>query len=124
MNFFKNVETWFSKVFSKAPSATATALAVVNTVAPMAEVVIAMVDPSEEAVAQPIITEIQADLAVLANTLKSGSTTNVNNLVASIQANLSNLLAAGHIKDPATIQKATALVNLISSELKALLPNA
>ena len=124
MSLFSEVEGFFKKFFSKAPSTTVVSLAVVNTIAPLAETVIALVDPALETVAAPIITEIQADLAVLSNTLKNGSTSNVTTLVSAIQTNLSALLTAGHIKDPASVAKATGLVNLIKSELSVIAPSA
>jgi len=124
MSFFKSIENFFSKVFTKAPSTLAVSLSVVSTVAPLAEAAMALVDPSMEQEAQPIITEVQSDLGVLSQTLKTGSTANVAALVASIQANLGSLLTAGHIKDPANVQKATALVNLISAELQNIVPAA
>jgi len=109
------VEAWFKKVFKNAPQETASALAVVNEIAPEAEILFALVDPAAAAIVNPIATEVQADLAVVAKTLANGGTASVPAFLSSIQANLASLLSAGHIKDPASVTKATGIVAGIQS---------
>jgi hypothetical protein len=110
-----DVEAWFKKVFKNAPQETASALAVVNEIAPEAEILFALVDPAAAAIVNPIATEVQADLAVVAKTLANGGTASVPAFLSSIQANLASLLSAGHIKDPASVTKATGIVAGIQS---------
>lgn len=53
----------------------------------------------------------------------SPSTTTVekiNTTLAEVNTNLNNLLPALHISDPATVQKITAIVTLVSSEVSSL----
>ncbi|MGO8792921.1 MAG: hypothetical protein ACLQVL_36800 [Terriglobia bacterium] len=112
---FSDVDSWFKKVFSKAPNVTATALAVLNTAAPIFEAVIAIVDPALATVADPIITTIQADLGTVAAMLKNGNITGVGSFLSAIKANFSTLLSEGHITDTESVAKANAFLGIIDS---------
>jgi hypothetical protein len=115
LSAFEDIDSWFKKVFKNAPSWTVSALSAINTVAPEAELVLALVDPAAAAIANPIITEVQADLGTVASLLKSGNTVNLGTFLAAIKANLSTLLTAGHITNPASVEKATGIVSAINS---------
>lgn len=125
MNFIEtaldDVKNFFKKAFKSAPSATATALAAVNVAAPEVELVLSFVDPEAAAIANPIITEVQADLGTLASLLKNGNTTNVPTFAAAIKANLSSILAAGHIKSADSVSKAQAIVNAVNGVMNNLI---
>lgn len=110
---FEDIEGWFKKVFKSAPSWEVTALSAINTVAPEAELVLALVDPAAAVIVTPIITEVQADLGTVANLLKSGNTVNLGTFLTAIKTNLSSLLTDGHITDAASVQKATGIVAAI-----------
>jgi hypothetical protein len=118
---FKTIESWFAKIFKNAPAWNVIALSTLNTIAPDAELVLTFVDPAAEAVAGPIITEVQADLGTLATLLKNGSTNSLSTFVAAIKTNLSSLLTAGHITNPTSVAKATGLVSAINAELDSIL---
>jgi hypothetical protein len=118
---FEDVKGWFAKVFVKAIPAEAAALTVLNSVAPEVEIVLALVDPAAAAIATPIITEVQADLGTVANLLKSGNTVNIGTFLTAIKSNLALLLSAGHIKDPASVAKATTSLAAISGVIGSLL---
>lgn len=109
-----DIGAWFKKVFKKAQPWEVTALSAINTVAPEVELLLAFIDPAVAAIATPIITEVQADLGTVANLLKSGNTVNLGTFLAAIKSNLSSLLTAGHITDPASVQKATGIVGEIT----------
>jgi len=109
-----DVEGWFAKVFKNAPKAEVIGLSALNTVAPEAEILLDLLDPAAGAIATPIITEIQADMGTVANLLKAGNTVNIGTFTAAIKSNLSLLLTAGHITDPASVTKATGIVNAIT----------
>jgi hypothetical protein len=110
---FDDVKDWFGKVFTKAPSWTVAALSSINVVAPEAELVLALVDPAASVIVTPIITEVTADLGTVATMLKNGNITNLGTFLTSIKTNLSGLLTAGHITDPASVTKATGIVDAI-----------
>jgi hypothetical protein len=115
-----NVKSWFSKVFKSAPKDTAAVLAVVNCAAPLFEVAIAVIDPALAPVADPIITEIQADLGTVAAMLKAGNITSIGTFLTAIKSNMATLLTEGHITDTASVAKANAflgVINSVSSEL-------
>jgi hypothetical protein len=118
---FEDIGAWFKKVFKKLPSAEAQALSTINAVAPEAEIVFSLVDPAAAAIADPIITEIQADLGTVANLLKSGNTVSLGTFLTAIKSNLSTLLTAGHISDPASVTKATGIVSGIVGVIDSLL---
>jgi len=113
VTLFDDAKSFFAKVFKNAPSDTAAALSVINTIAPEAELVFALVDPTLAVVANPIITEIQADLATVANLLKSGNTVSVGTFLTAIKSNLTALLTAGHITDPTSVTKVTGIVSAV-----------
>jgi hypothetical protein len=111
---FDDIKSWFDKVFTKAPDWTVTALSAINTVAPEAELLLALVDPAASIIVTPIVTEVQADLGTVANLLKNGATATLGTFLTSIKANLSSLLTDSHITDAASVTKATAIVGAIT----------
>jgi hypothetical protein len=113
VSIFDDIGAWFKKVFKNAPSWEVTALSAINTVAPEAEIILTLVDPAAAAIVTPVVTEVQADLGTIANLLKSGNTVNLATFLTAIKSNLSNLLTEGHITDPASVTKATGIVNAI-----------
>jgi hypothetical protein len=118
---FSDIKAWFTKLFKNVPAWNVIALSTLNTVAPDAELVLSFVDPAAEAIAGPIITEVQADLGTLATLLKNGSTNSLSTFIAAIKANLSSLLTAGHITNPTSVAKATGIVSAINAELDSIL---
>lgn len=110
---FADVKTWFSKVFKSAPKAAATALAVLNTAAPLFEVVVAVVDPALAVVADPIVTIIQADLGTVSSLLANNQISSVATFLAAIKSNFSTLLTEGHITDAASVSKANVFLGVI-----------
>lgn len=115
MSLFSDVKSWFAKVFKSAPKDTAVALTILNTAAPLFEAAVAITDPALAAVADPIISEIQADLGTVAMMLKSGQVTGIGSFLSAIKANFGTLLTEGHITDPASVAKANAFLSVINS---------
>lgn len=112
---FDDVKSWFSKVFKNAPKAAASALAVLNTAAPLFEAVVAVVDPALAVVADPIITIIQADLGTVSSLLANNQITSVASFLAAIKSNFSTLLTEGHITDAASVAKANVFLGVLQS---------
>lgn len=117
---FADIDSWFKKAFVNPPSWEASALSAINTVTPEVEIALALVDPAAAAIADPIITEVQADLGTVANMLKSGNTVNVGTFLTAIKTNLSTLLTDGHITNPASVEKATGIVGAVSNVLDSI----
>lgn len=116
----EDIAGWFKKVFVKAQPWEVTALSAINVVAPEAELLLDFIDPAAAVIATPIITEVQADLGTVANLLKSGNTVNLGTFLTAIKTNLSTLLTAGHITDPASVQKATGIVGAITGVVESI----
>jgi hypothetical protein len=110
-----DVKSWFSKVFAKAPKATAAALSVLNTAAPLFEAVIAVVDPAAAVIVDPLVTVIQADLGTVSQLLAQGNITNVSSFLAAIKSNFSTLLTEGHVTDAASVAKANVFLSVLQS---------
>jgi hypothetical protein len=120
-SIFGHVKNWFGKVFKTAPADTVIALSALNAVAPEVEIGLALVDPEAAAVADPIITEIQADLGTVATLLKSGNVAHLPTFISAVKANFAALLAAGHIKDTASQAKAKSIFDAASLVLDNIL---
>jgi len=121
MSFFKNIETWFAKVFEDAPKWNVVALSALNIIAPIFETVFTLVDPAVAGIATPIITQIQTDLGTTSQLLASGNASGLTGLLNSIKANFATLLKEAHITDPASVSKANAAEATITSELEAII---
>lgn len=112
---FSDVKSWFSKVFKAAPKATAAALSVLNTAAPLFEAVIAVTDPAAALIVDPIVTVIQADLGTVSQLLAQGDITSVGSFLAAIKNNFSTLLTEGHVTDAASVAKANVFLSVLQS---------
>ncbi len=112
---FGDVKSWFGKVFKNAPKATAAALSVLNTAAPLFEAVVAVTDPAAAVIIDPIVTVIQADLGTVSQLLANGNITSVGSFLAAIKNNFSTLLTEGHITDTASVAKANVFLSVLES---------
>ena len=112
---FSDVKSWFGKVFKNAPRATAAALSVLNTAAPLFEAVVAVTDPAAAVIIDPIVTVIQADLGTVSQLLANGNITSVGSFLAAIKNNFSTLLTEGHITDTASVAKANVFLSVLES---------
>lgn len=124
-SFFGKIKSFFSKFFNKVPSWSQHLSAVLSFVAPLTEGILQAFDPTVAPEAHQIIAEVQTDLAVAGAVASQshGATPpeTLVNTITSINTNLSELLTAGHIKDPATLAKVTGISNIITGELTAVL---
>ena len=125
---FHKLEDWFEKLATDANKADLVASSTLKYVAPLVEgIATATMGEAASAEIKAIITETQTDLATAAMFLPEVSTpgssagATVTNLLSSVQSNLKGLLAAGHIKNTATISKVTGVVDVITGELGAVI---
>jgi hypothetical protein len=128
--FFDEVGKWFKKLFGSTTWEKQVSAAI-GYIAPGLELIIGLVAGSAaEAAVQLVITQIQNGLATLA-TIVSGavSAPSANSYQAavaalnSIKANFASLLSLAEIKDSATQEKLTEIVNPLIAEVDAMLEN-
>lgn len=127
MSFFSGIEKFFKKVFGSTTweKTASTTLALIG---PLTEEIVTIAAGEAAGVeVTSIVREVQSDLALVAGVVSGGSPASPSLLNAassslqSVKSNLSGLLAAGHIKDPAKLQQVTGIVNTIIGEVSAIL---
>jgi hypothetical protein len=126
-SFFSKVAHVFGNIFSKAPSVLQTARSVIGFVGPLVTGILPLVGGEEYAAETgKIIAEIESDLATAGTLISQAhgapstdALTTISNSLVAANNNLGALLSAGHIKDPATVAKVTAVVNTVTGELQA-----
>jgi hypothetical protein len=127
IRMFKKIGSFFNKLFNNAPSWSQKASTAITLVAPLTNTLVALAD-GEEAAAQAtsIVHEVQSDLAAASSLLSEAHGTatapaGLSSILQGVTDNLSALLAAGHIKNPNTVTKVTAVVNTIAGEISAVI---
>lgn len=124
---FNKIGSFFSKLFGSAPSWAQKASAAITYAAPLVKGILALTTgPEYSEEVGNIISEVQSDLALssalVSSAHGSGSVpAGLRSALQSVNDNLDGLLAAGHIKDPATLAKVKAMVELIEGETTAIL---
>lgn len=124
---FKKFESFFNKLFGSVPSWSVKASTVITYVAPLTNTAIALFAGEDAAAeATKIVNQVQSDLTVAAKFASEahGSDTapaGLSTALQSVNDNLAELLAAGHIKNPETLSKVTAVVNTITGEISAVI---
>jgi len=130
VSFFKKIPGFFSKLFGKAPSALQTISTTIKLIGPGIASLYALVskDPADAAEAQNVTAEVETDLAAMQtviaqshNSADANTYAKLETLANALKGNLQELLTAGHIKNPDTVNKVTAIVNLSIGELDAVL---
>lgn len=113
----------FTKLFGKAPTALQTLDNFVQEVAPMVLAVSAVAAPAEEPLIAAGISTVETTLAALKAAVDAAASgQSVLDYLQALDSNISILLPASGIKDPALQAKVTKLVDFINSEAKVLLP--
>lgn len=128
MSFFGGIENFFKKLFGST-NWEKTASTTLALIAPLTEEIVAEAagEPAEAEV-QSIVTQAQSDLALVSGIVSDAkgvaSPTLVQTAVdtlESVKSNLSGLLTAGHIKDPAKLSKISGITKTIIGEVEAIL---
>lgn len=123
VTFFEKLGAKVKAIFKKAPSIEVQISSAVNYLAPFIEELDILVLGPEAVLVNPIIDRIKTGLAALAVTITDSSVAgkaNVTSILNSINSNAASLEAAAQIKDPATQQKLSGIVNLITGEAGAI----
>ena len=111
----------WTKVFAAAPTIEAVADTVFKYVVPALQIILSAVAPEDAVILTPIFTEIQKDVSVASGLIFDfGATPTAAGMVAAIEKDLTDLLAAGHIKDAALVAKVQIVINTIGSLATAL----
>lgn len=121
--FFEKVGAWIKARFSKAPAIAVQIASAANYLVPFIESLDALVLPEIAPVVNPILDKIKVGLGALATAstdATAGGQANVKSILGSLTANASALEAAFQVKDPATAEKITAVVQLINGEAGAI----
>jgi hypothetical protein len=120
MSFFSKIESFLKKVFGSAKWENI-ARATLTVVAPLTETIVGLVagEPAAAALGA-LINQIQSDLGVAATVIgQADQTPTLTGALTAVQSNLQAILTAGHITDPTTLQKVTAVVNTVAGEIEA-----
>jgi hypothetical protein len=128
-NFFKSIFAFFKSLVH--PQSWAKAVnTTLNLLAPLTNEVVALTAGEADAgKVAGVIDQAQTDLALVAGIVSTAETggpsapmlTTATNSLHAVQQNMQGLLTAGHIKDPATIEKVTGIANAIIGEIDAIL---
>lgn len=122
MSFFSSIEGALKKFFTTAPKWENIAQGTLTLIAPLVKGIAASTaSESDQKTISAIIDEIQTDLAVTSAAISTGSTGGATVALTSLQTNLGALLTAGHIKDPATLQKVQGIATIVIGEVSAIL---
>lgn len=111
---FEKIGAWFKSLFTK-PNWASVALASVNVAAIAFEGVTAALDPALAAVADPIITDIQAKMATAVSLIRNANVTNAATVLATIEADLSQIESVANISDATTKAKIDAIVATLNA---------
>lgn len=127
---FKKIGSFFSKLFTKAPSVLQVASSTLTLTAPLVEEIYTLVsgDPADATEAGNVIAEVQSGMAAASaliaqshNSLDASTQQKLVTVLNAVKSNLGELLTVGHIKNPDTLTKVTAITNLAVGELEAII---
>ena len=125
-SFFSKVAAFFKKALSNTQWEQ-TVITTLNIVGPLIQSIIAMT-AGEAAAASvgAVMSEVSRDLATimgLVQTYELGDHATISGRITTladeVKANLAGLLAAGHVKNDATVSKLSAIVTAVNGELDA-----
>lgn len=121
MSFFKKLLAGIESMWKKLPAATVAASSAINYVVPFVESLDEIIVPEFAPVLNPILDKIKVGLTALKVTVQdAGPAPTVASIVASVNTNLSALVAAAQIKDAALAGKIQAVATLVTGELSAI----
>lgn len=127
-SFFQKIGEEFKTLFSKEPSFAQHVQSVVPYAAAVLQTVITFADPAIAPFVGTVIEKVEASLATVTALVQDGTPTagspasaTVKTALASVNTNLSSLLALAEVKNSANAAKITAAVTEVTTEIDALL---
>lgn len=125
VSFFARVKTELKLLFVHTPGWEASAAATLTYLAPMVETVVTLADPAVAPLVTAIIQRVQSAMAAAAVVMKdAGPTPTLVTYLNAVNVDLSQVLSAAHVSDPATLAKITALVSTVTGEVNAIMQEA
>ena len=120
MSLFSDIKSLFEKIEKKEPAVASVAEATLNSVSLALETVLDITGQEAEAsaIARVVVVAESSLKAVTAVVNAAGPSATASSALSAVVANLNGLLVAGQVKNPDTLAKFTALVNLAISEVK------
>lgn len=120
MSLWSDIKAIFAKIEKKEPAVATVAEQTLSSISIVVESVLDVSGQEAEAaaIAKVVAVAESALKAVTAVVTAAGPTATVSSALNAVVANLESLLTAGQIKDPATLAKVEALVNLAITEVK------
>lgn len=122
-SLFSKIKSIFKKLFSMEPKLAQAISATITVVAPLLETILVVIgDAPVAVVVSGIVEKIQTDLAAATALVEtSGATPTLTSVLNSVITNLNTILTAADVKDPATQEKLTTIVNTLVAEIQAIL---
>ena len=122
-SFFARLKSFFVKFFTDAPAWEKVASGAIGLIAPLVETALSLAgDSPAAAVVTSIVGKIQTDLATASIVIEdSGPAPTVASILGSIKTNLTAILEEVKVTDPASVDKITAGVTLLTGEIDAIL---
>lgn len=128
--FFSKIGHFFTNLVGKAPTILQTLSVSLKIIGPEVGSIYALVskDPADAAEVQNITAEAETDIAAMQtviaqshNSADASTYAKLETLANALKGNLQELLAAGHIKNPDTLNKVTGIVNVSIGALDGML---
>lgn len=105
-NFFRAIGHFFASHFGQAPSVLQKASSILGYIAPLLKLIFSQVDPGDVPVVSNTIAEVQASMATAAaliseshNATDATTKARVSSALNAVANHLTDLLAAGHVKN-------------------------
>lgn len=122
LSFFAKVAAELKKLFTHAPGWEASAAATLTYVAPMVEMVVALVDPAVAPAVNGLIGKVQSAMAAAAVVIKdAGPAPTLITYLHAVKRDMAQVESLAQVTDPSTVAKLTALVATITGEIEAIL---
>ena len=124
-SFFSKLKSAIESMWKKAPAIEVALASAINSLVPVIEGLDVIITPALAPVLNPILDKIKVGLSALKTTIQgAGSSPNVASIVTSINTNLTALVSAAQVKDPATAAKVQAVAAIVTSAVTEIGANA
>jgi hypothetical protein len=126
-NFFKAIGKAFKWLWNNGPSLAQQISGTIKKVAPLAITIVGLVEGSDSAAeATQIAKEVQVDLSLVSDLVTQAHTgaldaAGIKHRIDVIHDHMNELLTAGHIKNPALLDKVKVIADQITAQLQTIL---
>ena len=124
MSFFSKLKNLIVSMWKKAPAVEVAIASAVNYTVPFIESLDTIITPELAPELNPILDKVKTGLTALKVTIQDAATpagsATAASIIASVNKNLSALVAAAQVKDVETAQKIQEVATLVTGELSAI----